>query len=77
MRKYFIFTRLMICYSIKKEGETNEKLILRYKKSFFQTRTANKLRNSQTHSKSPSKRKIRESAIIRDFYRSKGQGLGR
>lgn len=64
----------MICYSIKKEGETNEKLILRYKKSFFQTRTANKLRNSQTHSKSPSKRKIRESAIVREFYRSKGLG---
>lgn len=62
----------MICYSIKKEGETNEKLILRYKKSFFQTRTANKLRNEQTHSKDPSKRKIREAAIIREFYRSKG-----
>ena len=67
----------MICYTIKKEGETNEKLILRYKKSFFQTRTANKLRNAQTHSRAPSKRKIRESAIIREFYRSKGQGLGR
>lgn len=67
----------MICYSIKKEGETNEKLILRYKKSFFQTRTANKLRNEQTHTRSLSKRKIRERAIIREFYRSKGQGLGR
>jgi len=75
--RYLIFYSSMICYSIKKEGETNEKLILRYKKSFFQTRTANKLRNAQTHSKAPSKRKIRESAIIREFYRSKGQGLGR
>lgn len=67
----------MICYSVKKDGETNEKLILRYKKSFFQTRTANKLRNSQTHTRSLSKRKVRERAIIREFYRSKGQGLGR
>lgn len=70
----YSFIHLMICYSIKKDGETNEKLILRYKKSFFQTRTANKLRNSQTHSKKPSKRKIREAAIVREFYRSKGQG---
>lgn len=67
----------MICYSVKKDGETNEKLILRYKKSFFQTRTANKLRNSQTHTRDLSKRKVRERAIIREFYRSKGQGLGR
>lgn len=60
----------MICYSIKKEGETSEKLILRYKKSFFQTRTANRLKNSQNHSRDLSKRKVREKAIIREYYRS-------
>jgi hypothetical protein len=60
----------MICYSIKKEGETNEKLILRYKKAFFQTRTANKLKASQNHSRQPSHRKLREKAIIREYYRS-------
>ena len=60
----------MICYSIKKDGETNEKLILRYKKAFFQTRTANQLRNSQNHSRKLSYRKIREKAIIREYYRS-------
>lgn len=59
----------MICYSIKKEGETNEKLILRYKKAFFQTRTANKLRASQTHTRNVSKRKKREKAIVREYYR--------
>lgn len=63
----------MICYSIKKEGETNEKLILRYKKAFFQTRTANMLKASQTHSRSLSKRKLREKAIIREYYRSLGK----
>ena len=67
----------MICYSVKKDGETNEKLILRYKKTFFQTRTANRLRGEQTFSRPKSKRKIRESAIIREYYRSKGQGLAR
>jgi hypothetical protein len=60
----------MICYSIKKEGETNEKLILRYKKAFFQTRTANKLKAAQTHSRGLSKRKVREQAIIREYYRA-------
>ena len=60
----------MICYSIKKEGETNEKLILRYKKSFFQTRTANKLKASQNHMRKVSDRKLREKAIIREYYRS-------
>lgn len=60
----------MICYSIKKEGETNEKLILRYKKAFFQTRTANKLKASQNHTRKVSHRKLREKAIIREYYRS-------
>lgn len=60
----------MICYSIKKEGETSEKLILRYKKAFFQTRTANRLKNAQTHSRDLSKRKLREKAIIREYYRA-------
>jgi hypothetical protein len=60
----------MICYSIKKDNETNEKLILRYKKAFFQTRTANKLKSAQTHSRDLSHRKLREKAIIREYYRS-------
>lgn len=60
----------MICYSIKKDNETNEKLILRYKKAFFQTRTANKLKAAQTHSRALSHRKLREKAIIREYYRS-------
>ncbi len=63
----------MICYSVRKEGETNEKLILRYKKSFFQTRTANRLKNEQTHSRDLSKRKTREMAIIRSYYREVGK----
>ncbi len=63
----------MICYSIKKEGETNEKLILRYKKAFFQTRTANKLKGSKTHIRSLSKRRLREKAIVREYYRAIGK----
>lgn len=63
----------MIAYAVRKEGETNDKIILRYKKAFFQTRTANQLKNTQQHQRSPSKRKTREQAIIRAFYRKAGK----
>lgn len=63
----------MIAYAVRKDSETNEKLILRYKKAFFQTRTANRLKNTQQHHRAPSKRKVREQAIIRSFYRTAGK----
>lgn len=59
----------MIVYAIKNDNETSEKLILRYKKMFFQTRVANKLRNGRYATRAPSSRKIREKAIIRQVYR--------
>ncbi len=60
----------MICYSIRKESESSEKLLMRYKKSFFQTRTANKLKGEQNHTRAITHRKMREKAIIREYYRS-------
>lgn len=56
-------------YAVKHEGETNEKMILRYKKMFFQSRIANKIRNERYAVGKPTKKKIRESAIIRAKYR--------
>ncbi len=56
-------------YAVKNDWETNEKLVLRYKKMFFQSRIATKLRNSRYAVKAPSKRKQRETAIIRSHYR--------
>lgn len=60
----------MIAYTLRKEGETNDKVILRYKKLFFQTRTTQKLRAEKHAVRQPSKRKLREKAIIREVYRS-------
>ncbi len=57
-------------YSVKHEGETNEKLILRYKKLFFQSRIATKIRNERYATRTVKKRKIREMAIIRSTYRN-------
>ena len=56
-------------YAVKNDWETNEKLVLRYKKMFFQSRIATKIRNSRYAVKAPSKRKVREQAIIRSYYR--------
>lgn len=67
----------MIVYAIKTQTESNEKLILRYKKMFFQTRVANKLRNERYAIRDISKRKLREKAIVRQVYRDlnkKAQG---
>jgi hypothetical protein len=60
----------MICFAVRKESESSEKLLMRYKKSFFQTRTANKLKWEQNHTRQLSKRKVREQAIVREYYRA-------
>ena len=56
-------------YAIKNEWETNEKLILRYKKMFFQSRMTNKIRTERYAVWKLSKKKLREKAIIREHYR--------
>jgi hypothetical protein len=44
-------------------------MILRYKKLFFQSRIVNKLRTERYAVGKPSKKKIREKAVIRSLYR--------
>lgn len=56
-------------YAIRNDWETNEKLILRYKKMFFQSRMMNKIRSERYAVGKSSKKKIREQAIIREHYR--------
>lgn len=56
-------------YAIKNNWETNEKLILRYKKMFFQSRMTNKIRTERYAKQDLSKKKIREKAIVREHYR--------
>jgi hypothetical protein len=52
-------------YAVKNDGESNEKLVLRYKKLFFQSRISNKLKTERYNIKQPSDRKKREKAIVR------------
>lgn len=56
-------------YAIKNNWETNEKLILRYKKLFFQSRITNKIRSERYAVRTVSDKKIREQAIVREHYR--------
>jgi len=57
-------------YTVKKEWESNEKLILRYKKLFFSSRMTQKLRKERYAVGKPTKKKLREKAIIRETYRT-------
>ena len=56
-------------YAIRNEWETNEKLILRYKKMFFQSRMASKLKAERYVVKNVTNKKRREAAIVRSHYR--------
>ena len=56
-------------YAIRNDWETNEKLILRYKKMFFQSRMTAKIRSERYAVGNLSKKKQRESAIVREHYR--------
>lgn len=56
-------------YATRNDGETNEKLILRYKKLFFQSRIASKIKTERYAVKQPNKRKQRIKAIVRSNYR--------
>ena len=56
-------------YAIKNQWETNEKLVLRYKKLFFQSRISSKIKAERYAKKDITKRKSREKAITREHYR--------
>jgi ribosomal protein S21 len=60
-------------YAVKNENESNEKMLLRYKKLFFQSRISSKLKAERYSKRDPKKRKIREKAIIRTHYRDLAQ----
>lgn len=56
-------------YAVRKDGESNEKLLLRYKKLFFQSRIVTKLKKERYEVRDLSPRKKREKAIVRNHYR--------
>ena len=65
----------MIVFAVKNATESSDKLILRYKKMFFQTRTLNRMKNNMQEQRDPSKRRYRERAIVREAYRTINRNL--
>jgi len=57
-------------YATRNDGESNEKLVLRYKKLFFQSRLITKLKKERYNIPTIKKRKKREQAIVRSHYRN-------
>jgi len=56
-------------YAIKREGETNEKLVNRFKKQGHWFRIVPLIRGSRYFKKKPSKRLTRQSALVKAKYR--------
>jgi len=57
-------------YAIKQEWESSEKVLLKLKKMFFGSRILTKIRANRYAVKKPSKRKVREKAIVSAAYRA-------
>ena len=58
-------------YAIKRDGETNEKLVNRFKKQSHWFRLVPKVRAARYNRKKPTKRLARVSALKREEYRAK------
>jgi len=62
-------------FATKKEGESSDKMLVRFKKLFFGARLVTNLRATRYNFKNPSKRKIREKAIVCSKYREFNEEL--
>lgn len=62
-------------YAQKKDNESSEKLVSRFKKLFFGSRMLNHLRDNRYNYKKPSKRQLREKAIVCSAYRDLNEEL--
>lgn len=54
----------------KRDKESNERAITRFNKQVQASRKLNQVRSSRYHAKKPTKKYLRQSAIMRDHYRT-------
>lgn len=57
-------------YAVRKENESVDKLINRFKKQVQGTRLLLQVRKGRYHQKKLTKKKLREAAVIRDGHRA-------
>ena len=62
-------------YATKKEGESSDKMLVRFKKLLYGSRLITNLRATRYNFKTPSKRKIREKALVCSKYRELAEEL--
>jgi ribosomal protein S21 len=58
-------------YAVKKQNESNERLISRFKKTVQRSRILMETKQGRFHTRPPKKRFIRQSAVKRSFYRAR------
>ena len=58
-------------YAIKKQNESNERLISRFKKTVQRSRILMNAKQHRFHEQTKRKRYVRQSAVKRDFFRAK------
>jgi len=58
-------------YATKKHGESNERLINRFKQQVQRSRTLYKAKQERFHKKKPTKKFVRASAVIRAKHRAR------
>lgn len=61
----------MPVYAIKKKGESNERLMNRFKQMVQRSRIVLKTKNDMYHHSEPTKKYIRNAAVKRAEYRAK------
>ncbi len=62
-------------YATKKEGESSDKMLVRFKKLLYWSRIITDLRASRYNFKNPTRRKVREKAIVCSKYRELNEDL--
>ena len=58
-------------YATKKKGESNERLINRFKQQVQRSRMLYKAKQGRFHAKSPTKKFVRQAAVMRSMHRTR------
>ena len=62
-------------YATKKEGESSDKMLVRFKKLLYGSRLITNIRNTRYNFKVPTRRKVREKALVCSRYRELNEEL--
>ena len=65
------YNTLMSFYAVKQSGESNERLLNRFKKQVQRSRILIEAKEKMFHQRQPKKRHVRNAAIMREHYRKK------